>query len=53
MLTGFVVNAAVPSVVIPVEAVILIPTVVAAVRVIPEAPVTKMAAAGAAPSVEA
>jgi len=52
-LTGFADNAATPSVVIPDEAVILIPTVVAAVRVIPEAPVTKVAAEGAAPRGEA
>ena len=52
-LTGFAVNAAAPSVVIPVEALILIPTVAAALRVNPEAPVTKVAVEGAAPRAEA
>ena len=52
-LTGFDVNAAAPSVVIPVEAMTSIPTVISAVSVNPEAPVIKVAAAGAAPRAEA
>jgi len=53
VLTGFAFNAEAPSVAIPAEFVISIPTVVAAVSVIPEAPVTKVAAVGAAPIGEA